>query len=279
MAVISLWNELKKENGQTSSMVAIATYLAVAHNYKILVIDATFHDNTVEKCFWKIKENKIVKKLNGGKLDISSGAEGLISAVSSNKATPEIITNYTKVVFKNRLDILLGLKTDSRKEHEDSLMVYKDLISIADKYYDYIFVDLSKGYEKPSTETLLKASKLILYTMPPNLGNIDHYLKLREEDPIVSGKNVLPLLSKSDEFSAYNVKNTTRYIKDKNLVLSVPYNVRFMESTNEASTAGFFLNTTISKVSLDVNGGFIGEVKRSSQAIIDKIKELNRGIR
>ncbi len=277
MSVITFWNSIEKECGQTLSAIAIATYMAMEHNYRILLIDACFHDNTMEKAFWKKKENKALKELTGGKIDISSGAEGLISAVASNKATPEIITNYTRIVFKNRLDILLGLKTQIRQDHEKSMMLYKDLISTANKYYDIVFVDLSKGITRQSSEAILKISDVILYTMPPNLNNIDKFKELRlNENSIVSSQKIMPLLARSDESSGYNVKNTSRYIKEKYTIATVPYNVRFMEATNEARTASFMTNIKLSKSALNVNGNFFEELGRTAQMVIDKIREVNK---
>lgn len=277
MSVVTFWNAIEKECGQTLSAIAIATYMAMEHNYRILLIDACFHDNTMEKAFWKKKENKALKELTGGKIDISSGAEGLISAVASNKATPEIITNYTRIVFKNRLDILLGLKTQIRQDHEKSMMLYKDLISTANKYYDIVFVDLSKGITRQSSEAILKISDVILYTMPPNLNNIDKFKELRlNKNSIVSSQKIMPLLARSDESSGYNVKNTSRYIKEKYTIVTVPYNVRFMEATNEARTASFMTNIKLSKSALNVNGNFFEELGRTAQMVIDKIREVNK---
>ena len=277
MSVVTFWNAIEKECGQTLSAIAIATYMAMEHNYRILLIDACFHDNTMEKAFWKKKENKALKELTGGKIDISSGAEGLISAVASNKATPEIITNYTRIVFKNRLDILLGLKTQIRQDHEKSMMLYKDLISTANKYYDIVFVDISKGITRQSSEAILKISDVILYTMPPNLNNIDKFKELRlNKNSIVSSQKIMPLLARSDESSGYNVKNTSRYIKEKYTIATVPYNVRFMEATNEARTASFMTNIKLSKSALNVNGNFFEELGRTAQMVIDKIREVNK---
>ena len=273
MAVVAFWNESEKENGQTLSIIAIANQMAIEHNYRILIVDACFHDKTIEKAFWKMKENKVIKELNAGKMDISSGAEGLISAVASNKATPEIITNYTRIVYKNRLDILLGLKTEVPAEHEKSLMLYKDLIFTANKYYDLILVDVQKGYSKATSKALIEQANLILYTMPPNLMNIDNFIKLRESDELIGSNKVLPLLAKSDESSSYNVKNTTRYIKERGIIPCVPYNVRFMESTNESRVSKYF---TSQKLSSSKNGeAFFKEVERVCVAIINKLKELN----
>ncbi len=274
MAIVAFWNESEKENGQTLSIIAIANQMAIEHNFRILVVDACFHDKTIEKAFWKIKENKTIQQLNAGKMDISSGAEGLVSAVASNKATPEIITNYTRIVYKNRLDILLGLKTSIREEHEKSLMLYKDLINAANKYYDLILVDVQKGLSRPTSKALLEQANVIVYTMPPNLLNIDNFIKLRETNELVGSRKIIPLLAKSDEESSYNVKNTSRYLKEKGIIPCIPYNVRFMEATNEAKTSNYF---TSQKLSSSKNGeAFFEEVEKACVTIINKLKELNK---
>ena len=38
MSIITFWNDGKEQTGKTLSMAAIATYMAIEHNYKILVI-------------------------------------------------------------------------------------------------------------------------------------------------------------------------------------------------------------------------------------------------
>ena len=273
MAIVDFWNESEKENGQTLSIIAIANQMAIEHNYRILVIDACIDDQTIEKAFWKNKESKTLKELNAGKIDVSNGAEGLVSAVASNKATPEIVTNYTRIVYKNRLDILLGLRTVILENHEKSLMLYKDLINAANKYYDFIFVDLPKGLKRPSVKTLLQQANLVVYTMPPNLQNIDNFLELKTKNELARSRKILPLLAKSDEKSSYNVKNTSRYIKEKGIIPCIPYNVRFMEAVNEARTAKYF---TSQKLSGSKNGdAFFDEVERACVAIINKLRELN----
>ncbi len=73
MAILSFWSSSKKETAQTLSIIAIATYMSVKHNYKTLVIDATLDDDTIQRCFWNMDINKELKKtLNQGKLDIAS---------------------------------------------------------------------------------------------------------------------------------------------------------------------------------------------------------------
>ena len=276
MAIISFWSGEGKESAQTLSMVAVATYMAIEHNYRILVIDGTFQDDTLERCFWNINPNKrtLAKDLNGGKLDIASGAEGLISAVVSNRTTPEIIPNYTRVVLKNRLDILCGLQTNNPQEFEKSLTHYGELLTIANKYYDFVFIDLPKTLKERTTRMLLETSTVIVYTFIQNLRMIDSYReKLLKQDILKKG-NIVPVLTNADEKSKYNVKNASRYIGAKRELASIQHNANFMESACEASVANFFLKTRLASTPQDKNSEFIKSVGSVSKQILEKIEEL-----
>lgn len=275
MAIVSFWSEEDKESGQTLSIAAVATYMAIEHNYRILLINATFNDDTLERCFWSVNNKKnIAKIINQGKVDIASGPEGLISAIASNKTSPEIIANYTKVLLKNRLDVLVGLKTKIFEDHEKSLMLYKDLVGAANKYYDLVFVDLSKTLKRDTTRALLDASSLIVYTMPQNMMLIDSFIENRNSKDLLKKDNLIPLLTNSDDSSKYNVRNVTRYIGEKKIIGTIPYNSVFMENACEAGVANFLLKTKISKSSLDKNSQFIESVEDVCKRIIYKLQEL-----
>ena len=277
MAILSFWSGDKKETGQTLSIVAIATYMSVEHNYKTLVVDATLDDDTMERCFWKKDVNKDIKlDLNKGKLDIAAGTEGLMSAIASNKTSPEIISNYTKVVFKNRLDILLGLKTKSITDHEKTLKLYPDLLKAANKYYDLVIVDLSKTDERESTHEILKTSDVIMYTMSQNLKQINGFIENKSKLLKLTNKNIIPIIGSSNSSCKYNPKNVASYIRNKELAY-ITYNNNFLEAASEAKVANFFLNTRIQKKAFDKNSQFLESVANSSQKIIDKFEEIKYG--
>ncbi len=275
MAIISFWSGEEKESAQTLSMVAVATYMAIEHNYRILVVDATFHDDTLERCFWNMNsKNALPQELTGGKMDISSGAEGLVSAVASNRITPEIVPNYTRVVLKNRLDILCGLKSENRQDFERSLEKYSELLNIADKYYDFVFVDLSKSLKNKTTRMILENSKIVVYTFIQNLKLIDAFVEKSSREDLLKKANVIPILTNSDEKSKYNVKNTSRYINAKKELASIPHNGNYMESACEASVANFFLKSRLSATAYDKNSEFIQSVSGVCKQILSKIEEL-----
>lgn len=275
MAIIGFWSASNKETGQTLAATGLATYLGIKHNYRILLVDATFNDDVMERCFWKVNsKNDTAKKLNKGKVDISSGAEGLVSAVASNKVTPEIITNFTRVVLKNRLDVLCGLKTTIPEEFTKSLMLYKDLITMADKYYDLVIVDIEKTLKKDTTKALLGASNIIVADFTQNYKQFEEYFAtVTANKGIFSKDKLIPLLTNSDEESKYNVKNVARVLKEKDLN-TVLYNPVFKDSASEASVANFFLRYGLSTTGNDKNAAFIKAIDDLDKAIEYKLEEL-----
>lgn len=204
------------------------------------------------------------------------GTEGLMSAIASNKTSPEIISNYTKVVFKNRLDILLGLKTKSISDHEKTLGLYGDLIRAANQYYDLVIVDLSKTAERESTHQILQMSDVIMYTMTQNLKQINEYIENRMTMPELKKKNVIPIIGSMNGYCKYNPKNVSAYIKDKNLAY-ILYNNAFLEAASEAKVSDFFLSTRLSKKAWDRNSQFLSSVADSSKKIMQKFEEIKYG--
>ena len=260
MAIISFWNDDKKASGQTLSLTAIATQMCIEHNMKVLMVDANFNDDTLARCFWNVNPNKsLIHVLNRGKIDIGSGAEGAVSAVASNKASPEVISSFTKIVFKNRLDVLPGLKTKEFNEYNNSLNYYVDLLEAANKYYDMVFVDLPKTLDNDTVEKIVEKSALI---------------KFKNESPLYKKRNIIPILSISDSNSRYNVKNTTRYIGEKKTISTVPYNTLFMESACEAQVPNMFLQLRLSKAAQDRNIQFLNDISNCGKSIIYKLQEL-----
>lgn len=80
-------------------------------------------------------------------MDTESGIEGIAKIVRSNRLTPDMITNYTKVVFKDRLEILLGAERKEKQNTEQMKIneEYINVIATANNYYDKIFVDLDEN--------------------------------------------------------------------------------------------------------------------------------------
>ena len=53
MSVITFVNNLEEESGKTMSLVAIATYMAINHNKRILIISTTNKEDKINSCYFE----------------------------------------------------------------------------------------------------------------------------------------------------------------------------------------------------------------------------------
>ena len=280
MAVVTFWSNGKEETAKTLSIAAIATNMAIEHNYKTLLMSTNYNDFTLESCYWPKQMEEEITKINDisagrgvRKSNIDSGIEGLAKVITANRATPEVITNYTRVVFKNRLEVLLAIKSKSYDEYSRLRSLYADILKVASHYYDLIFVDLNKGLEDKFMKEILENSDLVITNLSQRLPIIDSFIKIREQEKMFKKNNNMILIGRYDRFSKYTAKNIARYIGIKDDILVIPYNTLFFEACNEGTVADFFLRFKTINES-DRNAVFIKEVNKTTEKIIYKLQEL-----
>ena len=273
MAIISFWSNGFGETGKTASLTAVATFLAIQHNYKILILDTKYNDYSYQDCYWQ--EDKTVSLIQHGdkRTSIASGVSGLAKAILSNKTSPEIITNYTRIIFNNnRLELLTDTNVP-KEDYEIHKKLFKDIAKIASKYYDLVFVDIDSKLGENNINSLLEASDLIIPNLSQKIRQINDYLEIKKTNQIFSGKPTIPLLGRYDKHSKYNIKNVSRYMKEREKICAIPYNTLFSEACNEGTVDDFFIK--FRKINpKDRNAYFLEEVKNTAEKIIYKLQEL-----
>lgn len=278
MAIVTFWSNTEKETAQTLSMIAIASHIAVENNSKILIIDTNFDDTTIKNAYWQETTNstrKMIKELSGGKLDIGSGIEGLSKVIASGRSAGNVISDYSRVVFKGRLEAILSYIGGNEDDKRRIKSEYKELIKLASSQYDYVFVDIPKGLKDPFITEILNISDVIVYNITQRLRDMDDYIKLKEEDPLFKTNKILPLIGRYDKFSKYTKKNIARYIGERKDIPAVSYNTLFFESANEGGIGNYFLKFRKSLISSsDRNASFIDEVGNASERLIMKTQEV-----
>jgi len=276
MAVIAFWSNEEKETAQTMSMVALSTYMAIEHNYKILNVSTNFKDETLENSFWDLsKMQQLLKTIsnNASQIGLEAGVEGLVKIINSNKTSTNIVSNYTKSVFKERLDVLCAPKTKNYEEYRQIAELYPNILQVANRSYDLVFVDISKKMAKEQVKQILELSDIIIVNLTQRLQTIDEFIKLREENDFFKNNNILLNIGRYDKFSKYNIKNISRYMREKKDVHVIPYNTLFFEACSEGKVRDFFLR--LRKLDPeDRNAIFIQEVARLTKDLIYKIQEL-----
>lgn len=268
MPIITYWNTSRVQTGQTMAAVATATNLAIQHNQKILLISTSLNDNTIKNCFWHEK-GSLLSGIFGSNTNLvnQNGIEGLDRVVRSNKISPDIIKDYTKVVLKNRLEILLGL-TGTEEQYINLQKQYLEIIVLASKYYDFVIVDLDRELGKVLQKEILKRSDVVVPIISQNISTLDECIQYYSKVPELNIENALFTIGKYDDKSKYNAKNISRSIlKSRDLINTIPYNTLFFEAAQEGNMVDLILNFKRLK-GKDENTQFLSEVTR----LIDSIK-------
>lgn len=279
MSIITFFNINKEETGKTMALAAIATYMSIEHNTKNLMVSTTNKEDRLKRCFWEERKKPkfsfgIFGPNKNNILEQEGGISGLAKMTRSNKITPEMVTNYTRVVFKDRLELLLGEGAD----REDIYDTYVEILTVANQYYDRIFVDLDYNVPQDIREKILKKSDIIVITTNQRLSSIEKIRQEKEQNPLFLSSKTLLLVGRYDRFSKYNAKNITRYLGEKNQVLTIPYNTLYFEATDEAGVPDLFLKFKKFMDPEDRNAYFIQEIKRASESIIYRIQAIQAGL-
>lgn len=288
MSIVTFWNEGKEQSGKTFTAVAIATKMAIERNLKILLLSTAYKDDTVKNCYWI---DTIQKRLSGldiknNNIAVENGIEGLSKLVSSNKIQPSLITDYTKVILKGRLEVLNGYtgagdlsEEENQNNYKRVAECYPELIRIANQYYDMVLVDLDNAVPSEIRKQILDMSNVNILVLSQRLETLEQYRIFKTTNKDVMGPKCIPVLGKYDHSSKYNKKNLMRHLEEKKELNTIPYNILFFEAAQEAAVTDFFLKFRTIKETSDPNYIFMDEVGKLVDLIITRLQELQMKMR
>lgn len=286
MSIVTFWNDDREQTGKTLTSVAVALRMAIERNYKILLISTGFKEETMKNCFFEEKNTKNVFAGKNGSIAVENGIEGLSKLITANKIQPNVITDYTKVIFKDRLEILNGYKGDSEEINENTLSIYQkasetyvELIKIANQFYDMVLVDVDNQLKPQVKKEILEISNLNVLVMSQRLTSLKKYKQLKSKHPEMVGPKCISVLGKYNAQSKYNKKNVMRYLEERGEINVVPYNNLFFEAAEEAQVAELFLKLRELKDTNDINYFFMDEILKLTNNIIKRLQELQMRMR
>ena len=269
MSIITFMNNDKKENGQSLSVAAIATLMAIEHNYKILIISTDFNDRTLQECFFDLSKGDSLKNIFTKSLntDIANGLEGLIRMFASNRADKSVIGSYTRPILKDRLDMLEPPKTNDYKEYINISTYFSQIADVANSAYDIILIDMSKKMPLENQRKILDLSTLVIVGLNQNQNSMKDFENLKAENEFYRRKNVLLSIGKYNMNSKYTAKNIGRYLKEKNTPVVVPYNILFADHCSEGKILDYFLAIKEYKVGQGKDQYFCTQVRDAVERI------------
>ena len=279
MAVIAFYTNCKDQTGNTVSAISLATYMGIVQNKKTLFISTSFNNNEIKIALWP-ERTKSKSGLFGPNTRMNSsvnenGIEGLDRIIRSNKISPSIITDYTRVALKGRLEVLQGY-SGSEEQYREIQKQYLQIISLAKQVYDTVIVDIDKELDNKTKFEILNMADINIAMTTQKLENIKKIVRTMAEGAILRNANTIMVLGKYDERSKYNAKNISRNIlKTKEIINTVPYNTVLFEDLQE----GKLIDTIIKFLELktkDENTFFIEEMARLKETIEKKEKQLQQ---
>ena len=278
MSIITFISEDIKETGQTISISAIATAMAIEHNYKILLFSTEFIDKTLENCFWNSNNRTTGLFTKANVMDVSNGLEGLVRTFASNRASGDIIRSYTKPVLKDRLDILQAPKTVDFKEYINISSYFSQIVEVANQTYDIVLVDLSKKIPKQNKDKVLNISDLVVVNFSQNITSINNFLKLKQNNEFYRKNNVLLNIGRYNPNSKYSNKNVARYLKEKNIPMVVPYNILLSDDCAEGKIIDYFLKVQRLEGYDNKDTYFVKQLRHTVENLEYKIQEKKNGL-
>lgn len=249
MPIVTFWSNTQKTIGQTVTASAVATTMAMDCSYKILLISADVNNNQFEKNFGIQQNNDgLLKSLiqSRPKVDLDSGINGLLRLTRTNRLSPELIKDYTKVIINNRLEILYSPNLMG-KDINELLDCFKKIITNAGQYYDFVFVDLKKGINLPEIWDILKMSNVVVINTMQNTEQMINFMKIVQAKELLDNGKVVWNIGRYDPESKYNIKTLGKNIWKNDIIYAIDYNTKLFEATQEGRIANFLLELRSSK--------------------------------
>ena len=232
MAIVTFWSNSEKTIGQTVAAAVAATTMAMEHNYKVLLVSADVNNDSIEECFGSQQSNKKILKsiISTPQINLDNGINGLMKIARSNRVTPELIKDYTKIIYKNRLEVLYS-STSEELPVEEQIECYKTIILNAAKYYDYVFIDLKKGLEYKAVFDILDFSDVIVLNTEQGMKTIEEFSLNTMTRKYLNRYKVIWNICRYDARSKYNDKNLNRTVWKKQPIYNTPYNTLLFEAS------------------------------------------------
>ena len=272
MPITTFWSNNKETIGQTVSAASMATEMAIEHNYRVLLISADFNNTTMLDCFGAQESNKEILKglIRKPQINLDSGINGLLKMASSNRVTPEIIHDYTKIVYENRLEVLYSPTDINENDKKATMERMKNIIMNAARYYDQVIVDLRKGLETSEQLEILALSDVIVFNINQRMDRITEALQIKEMNGLYD--RVVWNICKYDKNSKCNTKNLLRTVLKRQTICETPYNTLIYDACGDGKIAKMLLNFRTLRDE-DENLTFINRIKELQEAVLLKYQE------
>lgn len=271
MAKVVFWSPEANMTGNTHTAIAVATVMGISHKASCLIMNGHFNSRKIETSYTPYYELK-----ESGALDNSNiGIGALVRLVVSNKLTSDAIKNYAKPVLKERLDVLYGMASKDKDQHQQMSDNLQYIARKASEVYDLVFIDLPKTNQSDYIKETLKDSDVVVCVVNQDVVKLDEFFDIIANQEELKNKNKIFVIGDYEAKSKYNVANIRSRYRIKDPIFTIPHNYLFMDACNDGNVIDF-LYRNINSDPKDYNGNFIFETLNVAERILElaKIKDI-----
>lgn len=255
---VAFWSHYHGQTATTSNMVAMTMMMALEERFSMLLTQSHFNKNNLDNTM--LTKNFLHSELT----DLSdTGVDALSRFIKSNKISPQEFANYTTTVLKNKVDLLEGTKLKNWDIYQKEFRaVMQTIFESANKYYDFIFVDVAAGIDEIST-SILEDSDLVIVNLCQNTMVLEDYFHYYQE----RFNNVLYLIGNYNPNSKLNVRNIKRMYGIKESIGVIPYNIEFSDACSDGKVVDYFIRN-LGAHKLDENYLLLHETRQAIKQLL-----------
>lgn len=254
--IVTFWSPFKGKAAVTSSVVSIASLMAIENSTKVLMIDAQ-GEGDLESYFSEIRPN----------VDRSEGLSNVHTLMNTGKLNPTTLEDRATFILEGKLDYLRT--TGVRESVMEEALV--PAMKVAIQKYKMVFVDITRS-EIP--QHILEATDLLVLCLPQNL----HLIKAKSKylGKVTEGRNTLLLIGNYEDGAAITKRKLATAINTsvKN-IMAVPHNIALMDALGKENVIDFFQRVGPVKKSIfkmDADDQCISEIRSCYSKIASALK-------
>ena len=155
----------------------------------------------------------------------------------------------------------------------EQIECYKNIILNANKYYDYVIVDLKKGLRYTEILDILELSNVIVLNTEQGIKTLEEFNLNSNVRKFMNSYKVIWNICKYDTKSKYNIKNLNRTVWKKQPIYNIPYNTLLFDASSEGKLPEMIVNITTIK-SEDDSKELFNEANKLIEGIMLRQQEL-----
>ncbi len=259
--LIAFWSSHHGQTGSSTNLIALSLAIALNEKAKVLVSHSQNGENQVERALVPDIDTYLEDTL------CNYGLEPVLRLTKNGLLSIDNLSDYTIPLLKNNgYDLLAGVrrKMDGTQEKIVYENAFLKAIDIANKKYDYVFVDLASGFVNELSKRIINISDMVVININQNKYLLET-IKNSEYIESIRKKSIFCIGRYDDSIKA-NKKNIDRKYKLKK-VISVPYSAQMIDLINRGEVLELFGRNILEKKK--ERSKFFDEILKSANFLVD----------